>query len=189
MYDEIQVVNSALMLLRDKRITSFTDGSERATLAHLRFPLVRDAVLESHPWNFAVAFQALAEDPNPMPTGFSYAHWFVLPTDPWCIAIRNTNQICQAWAKAGRRLLCNDDAISIEYTARIEDLNAWSPLAVQALTYLLASDFAGPITGQANKTQQWQQAFSWAIAEAKLSDGREGTPVVVQPNTTLTRIR
>jgi hypothetical protein len=195
--DEIEVMNSALMLLKDRRITSFDDGSERAALAKIRYALCRDSVLESHVWNFASVRVALSADP--VAPAFGFTHKFLLPTNPWCIKVRDVDLRFPgapqgAWEvgldENGRRvILSNAETLKIRYTARVEDLNLWAPLAVTALTYLLASDFAGPITGQNAKTQQFQQSFKWAIGEAMTSDAREGTPLVIPAPVTLTAIR
>lgn len=190
--DEIQVINSALGLLRDKAIVSLNEGTERARLAGLRYALVRDSVLEKHPWNFAMVRVALAASPT-APT-MDWGYQFVLPADPYCLKVRRTSQAAQAWEvgldQSSRRvLLANDSSINIAYTARVTDLTIWTPLAVLALTYLLASDFAGPLTGSAQKTQQWQQAFLWAMEQAQLADGQEGSPRIVAAPTTLTSIR
>ena len=90
----------------------------------------------------------------------------------------------------GERVLYSDDAsVKIEYTARVDDLGSWSPLALQVLMKIMASKLAKPITGQNSTTQlKWQEALA-LLPEAKGSDGREGSPFRLRPNMTLTNAR
>jgi len=193
--DEVEVVNSALGLLGERRITSFADGTDLAAKVNLRFPLVRDGILEMHPWNFAMYRTTLAQSDQTPVSGWSYQ--YPLPTNPWCIKVRDVNPDTSppvAWevgvdSTYGRVLLTDESTVSIRYTGRQLDFNIWSPVAVLAFTYLLASDFAVTITGQQNKANLNREMFQLTIASAITSDGREGTPVVVSAPTTLTAIR
>lgn len=193
--DEIEVVNSAFALLKHRRITSLTDGSEQAIIANLRFAICRDAVLESNPWNFATYRATLAQsDITPANT---WSYQFPLPTDPYCIKVRDFNPdstVPAGWEIAvdpvdGRVLMTNQTSAKIRYTGRQTNLNVWSPLAVVALTYFLAGDLAIAVTGQKNKADEYRNLFKDAIQQAITSDAREGSPVVVSPPTTLSNIR
>lgn len=193
--DQIEVINSAFILLKHRRITSLEDGSEQATLAKLRFAICRDAVLEAAPWNFASYRKDLTRSTITPANTWDYQHF--LPTSPWCIKVRNVNPestLPVGWAIGvdetdGRVLWSNQEDITIRYTGRQENLNIWSPLAVVALTYFLAGDLAVAITGQRNKAEDFRTLFKEAMKEAMTSDAREGSPVVVSPPTTLTSIR
>ena len=191
--DEIQVINSAYALLGHTRITSLSDGSEAAVLAGLRFSLVRDAVLEEAPWNFATIRKALARSERTPAMDWDYQ--YPLPTNPYCIKVRDTYPAENVAWEVGldeideRILMTNQDSIKIRYTARVVNLNIWSPLAVMALTYLLASDLALSVTGQKSKSDQNLEKFAQTLAMAKSSDAREGTPLLARAPITLTGIR
>lgn len=180
--DEVSVVNAALALIKAPRVTSLTDGSERATLATLRYASCRDAVLESLAWTFANMRVTLTRSTR-LPA-FGWAYQYRLPSDPWCVKVREPDPTYMPWEVGydtidERVLLTDQETMKIRYTARVVNLNVWSPQAVLALTYMLASEFAAMITGDANRVKLFQQAYLNSIGEAIISDSREGSPVEV----------
>jgi hypothetical protein len=54
------ICNSALIKVGSKQITSISDANKRAELCTLMYPKVRDKVLKSHPWNFAIKRKSLS---------------------------------------------------------------------------------------------------------------------------------
>jgi len=53
----VSICSNALRKLGDDPITSLTDDTERARLCNAFYEPTRDAVLRSHPWNFAIERQ------------------------------------------------------------------------------------------------------------------------------------
>jgi hypothetical protein len=53
------ICNSALIKCGSKTITSISEANKRAELCTIMYPKVRDKVLKSHPWNFAIKRAAL----------------------------------------------------------------------------------------------------------------------------------
>jgi len=49
---EVTISNSALIKLGAETITTFEDDNKRARLCKNQYPLMRDKLLRSHPWNF-----------------------------------------------------------------------------------------------------------------------------------------
>jgi hypothetical protein len=198
MADPVSVCNQAISELGggefgSPRIQSFSDGTSLSTMCGEFYPDTRDAVLELHPWNFSTAFKTLARSADT--PAMTWTYQFPLPTDPYCIRVRGTDQgggarFAVGLDSLGQRVLLSDESsVSIEYTARIEDLSRWSPLALQVLIKMLASKLAKPLTGQSSLTQlKWSEALA-LLPEARGSDGREGSPVILRANTTLTTAR
>lgn len=182
MPNETEVINSALILLGESRFIP-GDGSELAAVVGLRWPIVRDAVLEAHPWNFASVRKALVQ--SAITPAFGWAYQYPFPTTPYCLTVRGTNDENAGWEVGfdeidGRVVFSNQTTLKIRYTARVENVGIWTPLAVMALTYLLAADLAINVTGQNAKADQYQDRFEKAIPLATNSDSREGSPVVLQ---------
>jgi hypothetical protein len=120
---------------------------------------------------------------------------YLLPTEPYCIRVRGTDEGNGAHFEigtdgSGHRVLFSDEQrVSIEYTKRVEDLGSWSPLALQVLIKILASKLAKPLSGQNSLAESKLKEAYTLIPEAKGSDGREGSPYRLRPNRTLTYAR
>jgi hypothetical protein len=194
MVDAISLCNQAIGEcgggeLGAPRIQSFVDGTSLSTLCGEFYPDARDMTLELAPWNFAMAMARLARSPDTPVMKWTYS--YLLPTEPWCIRVRGTDQGNGAHFEigtdaSGHRVLFSDERnVSIEYTKRVEDLGSWSPLALQVLIKLLASKLAKPLSGSSALADQKLKEAYTLIPEAKGSDGREGSPYRLRPNRTL----
>lgn len=188
MSDSTSVCNEALAELGSTFIQGFTDGTSLSTLCGQLYPTARDQVLELHVWNFATAFARLGRSPDTPAMRWQYQ--YALPTQPWCIKVRGTDRSNAKFevgmdAQGNRVLYSDESVVTIEYTARVEDLGAWSPLALQVLAKIMASKLAKPLTGQNSTAQmKWQEAIS-LLPEARSSDSREGSPQTLRANTAL----
>lgn len=198
MTDPVSVSNTAIAecgggAFGNPQIQSFVDGTSLSTLCGQFYPETRDAVLELAPWNFAMVLTTLARSPDTPAMKWQYQ--YQLPTQPYCLRVRGTNQGNGAHFEIGndaeghRVLFSNEASVSIEYTARVEDLGAWSPLAIQVLIKMLASKIAKPLTGQNSLADQKLKEALAFLPEAKGSDGREGSPYVLKANRTLVHAR
>ena len=85
MATEVSICANALRRLGDDPITSLTDDTERARLCNAFYTDARDAVLRSHPWNFAITRTSLAKLSDAPAYGFNYQ--YSLPTDPYCLRV------------------------------------------------------------------------------------------------------
>jgi hypothetical protein len=198
MADEISICNQAIGECGGgesgaPRIQSFVDGTQLSTLCGEFYPDARDMVLELHPFNFSTAFARLARSPD-VPV-MKWQFQYVLPTEPYCLKVRGTNEGNGAHFEVGtdasghRVLFSDEQRVSIEYTKRVEDLGSWSPLALQVLIKIMASKLAKPLSGQNSLADAKLKEAYALIPEAKGSDGREGSPFHLRPNRTLTYAR
>jgi hypothetical protein len=182
MASPVSICNQALAELGSTLISSFDEGTSVATLCGELYPDTRDSTLEAHIWNFATRRVMLAQLVDTPPFGWAYQ--YSMPAD--YLKARGTDQedrwsTPRTWAvelnALGHQVIVSNQAtLGIVYTARVEDLNLWSPLARQVLVKLLASRLAKPLTGQNSVEQLKLQEMGALLLEAKKSDGREGTP-------------
>lgn len=191
--DPIAACNQALIELGSRLITSFDDGTSVSTVCGQVYPDTRDEVLQLAPWNFATTFAVLALSADT--PAMTWAYQFPLPTNPYCLQVRQTDR--DAWVQweigldaAGHRVLFSDEAaVSIEYTARVVDLNLWSPLAGQVLVKMLAARLAKVVTGQ-NSTEELKLKEALALLpEAKTKDAQEGAPRLLRRSGRLVHAR
>ena len=179
--------------INSPRINSFHDGTSLSIECGIQYPGARDMVLELHPWNFCTAFTQLARHAE-TPV-MKWRHMYHLPTQPYCLRVRQTNRDPGDRLEVGtdleeRRVLFSDaDSVVIEYTKRVENLNNWSPLAIQVLVKVLASKLSKFLTGQNSLTELKLKEAQLLVPQAQNSDGREGTPPKLAPNTLLSFVR
>lgn len=76
---EVQLVNMALHRLGVERISSLSDNNKRAVVMNDLYPLVRDELLESGFWNFAMKRVELVKDVTAPDFGWKAS--YALPSD------------------------------------------------------------------------------------------------------------
>lgn len=185
MADITGIINAALGELGEYRIESFDDESNLADLALRHYDEARDSTLELFPWHFSCVYQSLTRLATA--PAFRWAYQYSLPTDPYCLKVLETDKGSGTRWEIGayspapgvdvqRVLFSNEPTVKIAYTARIEDVGLWTPLAIQVLIKVLASKLARPLTGQQSVEQaKWQEALA-LLPQALTSQVREGDP-------------
>lgn len=199
----LDIYNLALTRIGHEPMASVDERGKGGDRCRLHYPVMRDAVLAGHPWNFAIRRVALAQ--LSFTPAFEFTYAFALPTDPYCLRVIRTE-----WESAGysstavygfpgfhglhpqaiewrvesvnvsgtpvRALLCNESACKIEYIARIDDVSQFSPLFVDALAARLAAEIAISMTDNQSASQTMMQMYMQKMAEARIMDSFEGTP-------------
>lgn len=152
------------------------DATNEGDLMRLHYPIARDALLRSHPWNFAIKRAELASSVTT--PEFEYDYQFALPSD--CLKVLRTelesDNIEDNYRVEGRYLMSNDDAVSIEYIAKITDTNQFDSLFVDILAQKIAAEAAMPLINDARVAQAASGSFESKLREARSIDAQEGTP-------------
>lgn len=163
----IDICNGALRRLGQQPITALDDPIEAARVAKERYPIIRDALLQAHPWNFALKRAALAADLAPAADG---RRAYALPAD--CLALHRVE--AGRWAVEGRRVLADaNPPLPILYGARIEDPALYPPLFVEALSSRLAADLAEPLTQSGAAAEARLREHRMILADARTRDAQE----------------
>lgn len=152
------------------------DATTEADLIRLHYPLCRDALLRSHPWNFAIKRVDLAQvDETP---AFEFDYVYQLPTD--CLKVIRTEMdyenVDADYRIEGRKLLCNESTCAIEYVYRVTDTTHFDSLFIDALSYMIAAEVAMPLINDANAAAKARQEFDRVLREARSVDAQEGKP-------------
>ena len=177
MATEVSICSNALRKLGDDPITSLTDNTERARLCNGLYEPARDAILRSHPWNFAITRTSLARLSNTPAYGFSYQ--YALPTDPYCLRVLEMEYQdyifkVEHLAGTGRVLLTDESTAKILYIGKIIDTAQFDSLFVDTLTAKLALDLAYPITNSVKVQENMFNMLQQKLSEARSVDGQEG---------------
>lgn len=173
----VGICNSALIKLGATRIIQLTEGSKNANLCSEQFEKVRDDLLRSHVWNFAIGrtkLARLAEAP-----AFEFGTAFQLPSDFLRVVSVHPDGSGQAtvpYRIEGRRLLAGSDAIYLRYIHQIIDPNEMDALFREALAWALAADLSIPITQSNSMRQMMEDGVRSQLSKAKSVDAIEDFP-------------
>ena len=177
MATEVSICSNALRRLGDSPITSLTDNTERARLCNGFYADARDAVLRSHPWNFAITRATLAQlSTTP---SYGYAYQYSLPTDPYCLRVLEMEYADYKFkiensSTEGRVLLTDESTAKILYIARVTDTIKFDAMFTDVLIAKLAVDLAYPVTNSVTFQAQMQKLYQLKLSEARSIDGQEG---------------
>lgn len=176
---EIQIVNSALNKLGAELISSFNDQTKQARIAKTQYPILRDEVLRSHPWNFAIKKAELAVL-NETPV-FEYTVASQIPGDS--LRILNVNIANYEFAIEGRKLYSNFSPVQIRYIYRNETVAEYDANFVEALAYRIAADMAYPLVQSRQLSQDMMSAYEMFVSRARSFDSQEGSPESLEADT------
>ena len=168
MASEVDIANRALQKLGAERIVSLTQDSENARACNLAYPLVRDAELRAHPWNFAIARVSLPADATA--PAFGPANSFTLPSDFLRLLPVDPEEVIndEDWRIEGKKILTNDSApLQVRYIYRVTDPNEFDSLFVEALASKIAFQICEKITQSNQKKAAAAEDYKMAIAAAR----------------------
>ena len=189
MASEVDIANLALSHLGDDAsVASFDppEGSPQAEHCARFYPIARDSLLEMHAWTFATTTTTTALTPLGDATG-AWLYGYALPSG----CLRPLKIFQSGWAEdswidtfdveartEGQEIiLANIDAAYLRYTRRVTDTSKFSPLFVDALSWLLASMLAGPVLkgeSGAKAATSCFQVFLERFGRAAAADARRG---------------
>lgn len=185
---EVEICNSALIKLGAERINSLDDDTKEARLCKLQYPLLRDEVIRSHPWNFALSRVDLAKTANT--PAFQFTNEFAIPQDVLRVLttdfsiLTTTDEI--PWkvehnAIDGTKVLVTDEeTVAIQYIRKITDVQLFDANFSEALALRLASDLAYPLVQSISLAQAMFGLYQQMLKNARSFDGQEGSLEQVQ---------
>lgn len=169
--DEVQICNMALGKLGEREIISSLDDeeSETARTCKLHYEHIRNTLLESHVWNFAMSRAVLsrnAESPE-----FQFAYSFQLPAN--CLRVVELYQSGSDYAIESKNLLVDDDTASIIFISKETNPTKFSALFVDAFATRLAAEMADQLTNSQSRRVALLEEFKQKFTEAKRRDSQE----------------
>lgn len=186
MASEVDICNMAILQCgaQNTRIISLTEDSDNARLCSQFYPIVRDAMLRSHPWNCAIhrrTITVLSETPVA-----DYDYQYQMPANPWCLRVLQVGERLDnppiEWRPEGRKILCDEGtSIKLAYIKRITDTNDFDALLVDAITLKLAIKLAMPLTSNPQiKAELIKELEFMTLPEARTIDGQESSGDVLE---------
>ena len=181
MPSEIEIINVALRKIGAETIDARTDGSANAEKVDDIYDEVRDALLRSHPWNFATKRQKLARLSTAPTFGFDYAYG--VPSD-WLRTISvhdndagvSTMNYRMEQVANQRCIVADAEDCYMRYVAQVTDPNLMAADFRRALIVNLAMDLALPIASSNVMMKAMTEEFGPVLAKAKSTDAMGGFP-------------
>jgi hypothetical protein len=175
---QIDLCSRALLKIGASSISSFEDGTLEAEVAAALYPTVRDALLASHPWNFAMAYASLAPLAETPVAEFTTA--FLLPSD--CLRVISAGSGSRArglsYRIIGNQLHTDASDIVLCYIGRPTE-SQFPAFFDQALIAHLAAEFCIPLTDSTSRWEALRRAAEHDLQRARLIDAQEETPAAL----------
>jgi len=176
--NETSIANLALTRLGADRITDIdTEESENANKVRAVFDFLRDEVLRSHSWNFAIRrvnFNKLVSTPV-----FGFSTEYQIPGDVLRILPPSTggNSALQSEYKIEEdKILSNDSTFMARCIIRIEDTTKWDSGFVEVFATRLQAELAYAITNNKGLAADLFTLYLSKLRAIKFVDGTEDTP-------------
>lgn len=191
---DVSICNSALIKLGAERIISLADDTKNGRLCSEQYPKLREDLLKSHPWNFAVTRASLAELVGYDP-GFTFEKVFALPSD--CLRVLDTDLSQfkgvkeEPWAieshpiTGERVLLCNVETIQIKFIQLVNEARFSNDFA-ELLALYLAQDICYAVTQSSQLAEQLVAKFNGKEKEVRSFDGQESSIQQIEADDWLT---
>jgi hypothetical protein len=163
MASEIQVANSALIAIGEKRVTAIDARARPGASSPISSAISRDKLMRSFRWNFAMKRALLPPSADTPEWGFDYQ--YELPPDFLALDMVNDvfvgldmsdyrNSDASEYSLEGRSILTNISApLKIRYIRQVLEVGLWDASFVSALALQLGLDCCEKITQSTSKKE------------------------------------
>lgn len=183
----LALCSAALVKIGAQPLASLDDGSAEATVASRLYPLIRDNLLASHPWTFAL--KQIRPDRWDTDPEADYRFAFALPSDFLSVVSvgAGTRGRNLDYRLAGGALHADAQAIVLTYIHRAPE-SAFPPVFDHVLVATLAAEFCVPLTENSSRAEALARLAKEALRDSRRQDNRQGTPGAIE-DFTLIRAR
>ena len=177
----VQIVNNALVKIGANAILTLTEDSEAARAANLIYEQVRDACIRDHVWNFAVNRVELAQ--NSVAPAFGFAYQYNVPSD--CLRVLQMENMDMFYKIESGKLLTDEGTAKILYLARVEDVNLFDAMFVEAFSARLAAELSVTLSESNTLYSNMMEMYQRKVADARSMDAQESGYLEVVADTWL----
>lgn len=191
MASQVEIMNRAIVLMGETRISSPTQDSKAARELLAVWDTTRKALLRSHRWGYAMKRAQLAALGTP--PLYQFAYQYLLPSDfirldfvgDYFVGAsftdyRTTDESLYglAYTASGTVIEANLPApLNVRYVADVTDTTKYDALFTEALAAKLAVDTVRSITDRGSAMDDASRAFGLAISAAMAVGAIERPPV------------
>jgi hypothetical protein len=170
--DAETIVNSAFDKLGVEAISSLSDNTPQARWANRNYTRLRDKLLKSYLWKFAIKRSSLTLDASS--PDFEWENNFILPADflfAWYVYDETSD-----WNIEGEFLVSDADEVELVYIAQITDTTKFEIMFEEALAYLLAEEGAYKFIQSATLAELMANKAKQVLRNARSINSQQGTP-------------
>lgn len=177
--NDVALCSRALVRLGAAPITSFDDGTAESEIASALFAPIRDSLLSSYRWSFAlgqIKLSALSESPVA-----DYQYAFQLPSDYLAAISCGNGSVGRGvnYRIAQGQLHCDFSEVTLTYIYRPEE-ESFPPFFDAALIARLSAEFCIPITESTSRAEAMFRLAEDEFAKARQIDAQQQTPSAIQ---------
>ena len=142
---EVQICNLALLKFGTLTITSLDDATKEARACKVFYPILRDQLIYSHPWNFAMKRVDISAQLADTPA-FEWDYAYTIPAD--CLRVWELYGSDAEWiVESGKFLTNQDEEIYIRYISEVTQTGKFNPSFVNCLGTLLGAEISAKLAG------------------------------------------
>lgn len=172
---ETDIANRALALIGQPSISSIHEGTGAARSIAVHFEVIRDALLRSHPWDFATVRVELSRDSEQPAFGWQYQ--FPLPDD--FLRLKTFNEVDSDLCRSSFDiesgvLLTNSTSALVSYVQRIKDPSRFDSLFADVFAHQLAAAVCIDITGNESLSRELSKDAQRKLKGARFVDSSTG---------------
>ena len=169
----------ALLKIGAQPVASFEEGTAEAEVAANLYPSVRDAMLSSHPWSFALGqmdLPRLAAAPHA-----DYAYAYQLPADFLRVLSAGSGGSGRGllYRLHEQRLHANAPQVTLTYVFRPQE-SEFPPFFASALVTRLAVEFCIPLTESTSRAEMLHRLAEAEFRNARRTDSQQDTAKAVE---------
>lgn len=176
MASQTEVVNIALTLLGETRVSSIDDDVKQARSAKALWNTSRDTAQSAYDWSFAMARQQLS--PLADAPLFGPGMKFQIPSDCLRLVFIGDHYLgldvtdyrgspLPGYQIEGREILTDlGSPLNVRYIKRVTDVASWIPAFVSLFAAQLAMDLCEDLTQSDTKRQRATEAYKRALRDA-----------------------
>jgi len=163
MLQKINIISNAMVLIGANAISSLTEGTE-GVIGDALYETSYKGLIASHSWRFATKKVRLARLADAPLNGYKYQ--YQLPSD--IVTVVKEQEYCD-YEIYGDKLYSDSSDVSIDYRYRVDEtlLPAYYVLTLQ---FLLAAQFAIPVTDNSQRALVYETLYEKQLKRAKFTD-------------------
>lgn len=172
----VDICRLALMRIGHQSIVSLQENSPEARACACLYAPLRDEILETFPWPFAMHRERLPEINTP-PVG-NYRHAYQVPSD--CLRVidivHTSSSDPPTYVIEGRQVLTDQGSVTLHYVRRVEDVSLFSPQFVTTLSWRLAADLCLSLTREATQAKFCTEMYRFSLSQAASLQANQSRP-------------